>query len=72
MNKRKEMIPAPARTHKATLSGYCKPEWELLCNIRRKVKRMLDVKTAKKMHAHLRGIINHMDDTFNDWPEDPK
>ncbi len=77
MNSRKEMIPAPIRElHKSP--GFCGPEWDLLCRVRKQIKTLLDTKYAVSQQARgtirkkLKGIIAGMDDVFDDWPEDPK
>jgi len=74
------MVPAPERHHKAYLSGYCKPEWDLLCRVRANIKsiliRPLKGKKISKGEGivleQLRIIIANMDETFTDWPENPK
>jgi len=67
VNSRKEMIPASA------LKYNCKPEWELLYRVRTSLKGIIHEKMpARAMRKTLIGLIAHMDDVFDDWPEDPK
>lgn len=80
MNERKEMIPAPKRRNKAALSGYCKPEWNLLCRIRANMKSIIKrpVKGRRMSKGEgilleqIRFMIDTMDTIFDDWPEDPE
>ncbi|GAH94814.1 unnamed protein product [marine sediment metagenome] len=68
---RKEMIPAPVREmHKSI--AFCGPEWELLCRIHKQIGAITMKYTKSKIVVILANVIHDMNETFNDWPEDPK
>jgi len=67
----KEMVPAVKRVDKSTIY-LCRPEWELLCRIRYGIQQVIKETRARDMRKLLIGLIAHMDDMFDNWPEDPK
>ncbi|GAH91678.1 unnamed protein product [marine sediment metagenome] len=71
MNSRNEMIPAPIRAARQTMY-LCGPEWKLLCRIRERMMRTKSLTRARDVRVQLRAIIADMNETFTDWPEDPK
>jgi len=71
VNSRKEMIPAPDRKEHHSI-GLCNPEWQLLCWIRRELGNVELNATKKQMRSDIIRIVTTMNETFTDWPEDPK
>ncbi|GAJ08596.1 unnamed protein product [marine sediment metagenome] len=71
MNSRNEMIPAPDRKAKHSI-GLCNPEWQLLCRIRKQIGDVTAKHTKSKILVILTNVIHDMNETFTDWPEDPK
>lgn len=50
----------------------CLPEWRLLCWIHREIGLVKGKDKKSSMFMLLMKILNTMNDTFDDWPEDPK
>lgn len=73
MNERKEMIPAPLRGKHQEMPVFCKPEWDLLCRIRKEIGAITPASHTKaQILVILTNVILDMNDAFDDWPEDPK
>lgn len=68
---RKEMIPAPVREVLKTAT-FCKPEWDLLCGIRKKLQSIKGVSSNKTMFRDIKSVLKMMNEIFDDWPEDSK
>ena len=67
----KEMVPVVKRVDKSTIY-LCKPEFDLLCWIRRELG-LIKVKQSKKHIMNvIFGIVSTMNNRFDNWPEDPK
>ncbi|GAI89564.1 unnamed protein product [marine sediment metagenome] len=71
MSSRKEMIPTPIRAARQTMY-LCGPEWKLLCRIRSKIRNITLKHTKSQIQEILLNVMDDMNETFNDWPEDPK